>query len=60
MARNLPALATKIVTQRAPPIPSGYSQAAKELLELMLKKDPAERPSVGQVCDMCSAVYTSQ
>lgn len=48
-AQTLPALANKIVTQEAPPVPSTYSVEARELLSRLLKKDPSDRPRIDQV-----------
>ncbi|CAM9591956.1 unnamed protein product, partial [Phaeothamnion confervicola] len=48
-ASNLPALAAKIVSQEPPDLPADYGTDCRALVALLLRKDPAQRPSVNQI-----------
>ena len=49
-AKNLAALARKVLTQAPPPINrDDYSEEMQELVDATLEKTPASRPTVGQI-----------
>ncbi|XP_053686919.1 serine/threonine-protein kinase Nek8 [Sabethes cyaneus] len=48
-ASNLSELVSKIMTARYAPLPVGYSDALKHVLNLMLQIDPHNRPSASEV-----------
>ena len=48
-ADNLLGLVFKIVSDEHGPIPNTYSQGLQDLVNMCLKKDPAERPSTSQI-----------
>ncbi len=48
--QSLNGLASKIMRGTYAPINSKYSQGLRDLIGCMLKKEPAERPTLAQVC----------
>ena len=46
---NLLGLVYKIVQEKQPPLPDFYSEDLKSLVNNMLSKDPAQRPSLAQI-----------
>eukprot|EP00316_Scyphosphaera_apsteinii_P020436 CAMPEP_0119341980 /NCGR_PEP_ID=MMETSP1333-20130426/103742_1 /TAXON_ID=418940 /ORGANISM="Scyphosphaera apsteinii, Strain RCC1455" /LENGTH=365 /DNA_ID=CAMNT_0007354093 /DNA_START=45 /DNA_END=1138 /DNA_ORIENTATION=+ len=46
---NLLGLVYKIVQQKYPPLPDEYSKELKQLVDLMLEKEPERRPSLNRV-----------
>lgn len=53
-ADNLLGLVFKIVTEKPAPIPNDlpYSKEVKQLIDLLLEKDPKDRPSIAQILQM--------
>jgi len=51
-ADNLLGLVFKIVQDKQDPIPSDYSKELADLIDLLLTKDPKNRPSVVQILKM--------
>ena len=51
-ADNLLNLVFKIVSEKPEPIPNQYCKELGELIDLMLKKDPVERPSCTDILKM--------
>ena len=53
-ADNLLGLVFKIVTEKPAPVPSNlpYSKEIKQLIDLLLEKDPKDRPSIAQILQM--------
>lgn len=51
-ADNLLGLVFKIVSDKQPPIPDQYSPELRDLVDKMLSKDPAERPSTSEILNM--------
>eukprot|EP00899_Mesostigma_viride_P005537 jgi/Mesvir1/14985/Mv14647-RA.2 len=47
--QSLPGLIMKILRGKYPPIPSHYSMQLKNLIALMLKRRPEDRPTINQV-----------
>lgn len=47
--KSLPALVTKILRGRVPPIPSRYSMQIRSLIQSMLARSPSRRPSVESI-----------
>jgi len=50
MADDLKAMMKRICYSEPTPIPATYSGALKSLVEILLKKNPRERPGAAQVC----------
>jgi serine/threonine protein kinase len=48
-ANNLLGIVFKIVAQQAPPVPPPHSRELAALVERMLTKDAAARPSIAEV-----------
>ncbi|RZF37381.1 hypothetical protein LSTR_LSTR009732 [Laodelphax striatellus] len=48
---NLPALVYKIMKGDFQPVPSGYSAGFRDLVSLLLSKNPEMRPSAQEVCE---------
>jgi NIMA (never in mitosis gene a)-related kinase len=51
-ARNLNQLVVNIVRGKHPPISSSFSAGLRNLVDRMLRKDPAERPSIDEILGM--------
>lgn len=51
-AESLPALAMCIMRAQVPALPEGYSDELRELVQLLLDKEPARRPTVGALREL--------
>jgi NIMA (never in mitosis gene a)-related kinase 1/4/5 len=53
-AQNQGSLILKILRAKFNPIPPSYSKGLSEMIEMLLKKDYRQRPSIDQILEMTS------